>query len=128
MMAFSPSGNGALAAFSPESLPPAAKPPAPSQTPASSGLDRECSTGSMRGSRGSRGSGGSSDGVISLQHLAAPQQLSTDDYESHVYEFNNLELEKPTRMNKVYMVFACQVSDCDLLCTVYGVPTIGICR
>eukprot|EP00798_Chlamydomonas_sp_ICE-L_P031814 gene31814-7016_t len=44
------------------------------------------------------------------------------------YEFTNLEFLKPTRMNKVYMVFACTIMDMDTLFVVYNVPTIGICR
>eukprot|EP00798_Chlamydomonas_sp_ICE-L_P011688 gene11688-34411_t len=44
------------------------------------------------------------------------------------FEFANLEFIKPTRMNKVYMVFACTLMDLDTLYVVYNVPTVGICR
>lgn len=44
------------------------------------------------------------------------------------YEFNNVELVKPTRMNKVYMVFACSILEQDLMFVVYNIPTVGICR
>lgn len=33
----------------------------------------------------------------------------THNHQSQDYEFTNLELVKPTRMNKVYMAFAAQV-------------------
>jgi hypothetical protein len=44
------------------------------------------------------------------------------------FEFANLEFLKPTRMNKVYMVFACNIMDLDTLFVVFNVPTVGICR
>ncbi len=44
------------------------------------------------------------------------------------FEFSNLEFLKPTRMNKVYIVFACNILDQDLLWLVYNIPTVGICR
>jgi hypothetical protein len=44
------------------------------------------------------------------------------------FEFSNLEFLKPTRMNKVYIVFACNILDQDLLWCVYNIPTVGICR
>jgi len=44
------------------------------------------------------------------------------------FEFTNLEFVKPTRMNKVYMLFACTIMDLDTLFVVFNVPTIGICR
>ena len=44
------------------------------------------------------------------------------------YEFSNVELVKPTRMNKVYMVFACSILEQDLMFVVYNIPTVGICR
>lgn len=31
-------------------------------------------------------------------------------------------------MNKVYIVFACNILDQDLLWCVYNIPTVGICR
>ncbi|KAL6765583.1 hypothetical protein V8C86DRAFT_501687 [Haematococcus lacustris] len=47
---------------------------------------------------------------------------------SHEFEFTQLELLKPTRMTKVYMVFSTIIMDQDCLYLVYTVPTIGICR
>mmetsp|Transcript_19110 Transcript_19110/g.49641 ORF Transcript_19110/g.49641 Transcript_19110/m.49641 type:complete len:957 (-) Transcript_19110:1046-3916(-) len=47
---------------------------------------------------------------------------------SFEFEFVNIEFLKPTRMNKVYMVFACTIMDLDTLYVAYNVPTIGICR
>lgn len=44
------------------------------------------------------------------------------------FEFTNLELLKPTRMNKIYLAFAATVFDTDLIFTIFNVPTIGICR
>ncbi len=39
-----------------------------------------------------------------------------------------MEFLKPTRMNKVYIAFACNILDQDLLWVVYTIPTVGICR
>lgn len=47
---------------------------------------------------------------------------------SHDYEFSSVELIKPTRMNKVYLVFACSILEQDLMFVVYNIPTVGICR
>jgi hypothetical protein len=47
---------------------------------------------------------------------------------SHDYEFSSVELVKPTRMNKVYLVFACSILEQDLMFVVYNIPTVGICR
>jgi hypothetical protein len=44
------------------------------------------------------------------------------------FEFSAVELVRPTRMNKVYLVFACSVLEQDLLFVVYNIPTVGICR
>lgn len=60
-----------------------------------------------------------------LQQQTASADLLTVDHE---FEFSNLEFVRPTRMNKVYMVFACQVLDLDFCYVVYNVPTVGICR
>ncbi|KAG2452631.1 hypothetical protein HYH02_002865 [Chlamydomonas schloesseri] len=45
------------------------------------------------------------------------------------YEFTNLEFLKPTRMNKVFMVFTINIAGLDdLIYVAFNVPTIGICR
>lgn len=71
------------------------------------------------------------------------QAASTMPYRTHVapsadldpvvtiaqdYEFSNLEFTKPTRMNKVYLVFACWLLEDELLYVAYNIPTVGICR
>jgi len=62
------------------------------------------------------------------QHLGVGGGGGESHTLSHEYEFTNLELLKPTRMNKVYIVFSCTILDMDTLYCVYNVPTIGICR
>lgn len=47
---------------------------------------------------------------------------------SHDFEFSAVELVKPTRMNRVYLVFACSILEQDLMFVVYNIPTVGICR
>lgn len=48
---------------------------------------------------------------------------------SQDYEFTNLEFLKPTRMNKVFMVFTINIAGLDdLIYVAFNVPTIGICR
>ncbi|GBF88728.1 hypothetical protein Rsub_01629 [Raphidocelis subcapitata] len=47
---------------------------------------------------------------------------------SHDFEFSGVELLRPTRMNKAYLVFACSVLEQDLLFIAYDIPTVGICR
>lgn len=51
-----------------------------------------------------------------------------DNVVSQEIEFTNLEFVKPSRMNKVYIAFACSVLDQDLLFVLYNVPTVCICR
>jgi hypothetical protein len=46
----------------------------------------------------------------------------------HDYEFCGVELLKPTRMNKAYLVFAASILEQDLMFVVYNIPTVGICR
>ena len=47
---------------------------------------------------------------------------------THDFEFSNIELVKPTRMNKVYIVFACSILEQDLMFVVYNIPPVGIFR
>ncbi|GAX73388.1 hypothetical protein CEUSTIGMA_g841.t1 [Chlamydomonas eustigma] len=54
-----------------------------------------------------------------------PQILRTLE---HDFDFQQLEFAGPTRMNKVYVVFAANIMDSDTVFVVYNVPTIGICR
>jgi hypothetical protein len=64
---------------------------------------------------------------------AAPQQqfpppLAPNGLLVHDFEFCGVELLKPTRMNKAYLVFACSILEQDLMFVVYNIPTVGICR
>eukprot|EP00955_Chlamydomonas_euryale_P048485 353991-Chlamydomonas_euryale.AAC.1 len=63
-----------------------------------------------------------------MAHGQQPSRLGALTTLEHTYEFANLELVRPTRMNKVYMAFSCSIMDLDTLYLVYNVPTIGICR
>ena len=47
---------------------------------------------------------------------------------THDFEFLNLEFVKPTRMSKVYICFASNIMENDLLYCVFHIPTVGICR
>eukprot|EP00892_Ulva_mutabilis_P011942 jgi/Ulvmu1/911/UM101_0020.1 len=62
-------------------------------------------------------------------NLAAPVGSSADIGTCTArFEFKGLEFARPTRMNPVYLVFACLIGGRDLLYTVYDVPSISICR
>ncbi|KAL6760231.1 hypothetical protein V8C86DRAFT_1146980 [Haematococcus lacustris] len=99
---------------------PAADDPAPLSTQGILGTVQAvaaCTAGaglSTRASEGLGGDGGGAEGETMVM--------------SHEFDFANLELMKPTRMNKVYLVFCATILDVDYLYLVYNVPTIGICR
>jgi hypothetical protein len=67
---------------------------------------------------------------LSAMQRTLGSEIPVGDLKSleHDFEFLNLEFVRPTRMNKVYIVFASVLLDLDLLYVVYNVPTIGICR
>ena len=44
------------------------------------------------------------------------------------YEFDKLEFARPSRMNKVFVLFSMQVAGLDILYTVFEVPTVCFCR
>ncbi|PNW74638.1 hypothetical protein CHLRE_12g489150v5 [Chlamydomonas reinhardtii] len=75
------------------------------------GVDRRAST--VPGNGAAQAANAESRGFISFQD----------------YEFTNLEFLKPTRMNKVFMVFTINIAGLDdLIYVAFNVPTIGICR
>eukprot|EP01025_Chloroclados_australasicus_P050565 TRINITY_DN5830_c0_g2_i1.p1 TRINITY_DN5830_c0_g2~~TRINITY_DN5830_c0_g2_i1.p1 ORF type:complete len:738 (+),score=53.32 TRINITY_DN5830_c0_g2_i1:91-2304(+) len=47
---------------------------------------------------------------------------------SHEFVFTNLEFKKPSRMQKVYLVFYAMVENVDLLYILFKMPTVCICR
>jgi len=74
--------------------------------------------------------GGSSAAIDALSSAlsagaAAAGAGGADGHISHDYEFSSLELVKPTRMNKVYLVFACSILEQDLMFIVYNISNCG---
>jgi hypothetical protein len=74
------------------------------------------------------GSGGGGGGPAAAAAAAAAGRVVPNGMLLYDYEFCGVELLKPTRMNKAYLVFACSVLEQDLLFVVYNIPTVGICR
>eukprot|EP00193_Tetraselmis_chui_P008425 CAMPEP_0177769566 /NCGR_PEP_ID=MMETSP0491_2-20121128/10400_1 /TAXON_ID=63592 /ORGANISM="Tetraselmis chuii, Strain PLY429" /LENGTH=436 /DNA_ID=CAMNT_0019286603 /DNA_START=359 /DNA_END=1665 /DNA_ORIENTATION=+ len=60
------------------------------------------------------------------QASGAGQSNGELKYMTHEFEFCDLKITKPSRMKKVYMLFAVSVLDRDQLFAVYHVPTIVI--
>lgn len=44
------------------------------------------------------------------------------------FEFDKLEFARPSRMNKVFILFSTRVADLDILFTIFEVPTVCFCR
>jgi hypothetical protein len=44
------------------------------------------------------------------------------------FEFDKLEFARPSRMNKVFILFSTQIAGLDVLYTIYEVPTVCFCR
>lgn len=44
------------------------------------------------------------------------------------FEFDKLEFARPSRMNKVFILFSTQIAGLDILYTIYEVPTVCFCR
>jgi hypothetical protein len=74
------------------------------------------------------GAGNPLDVLTSIMTGTASAPMEATGFLSHDFEFSAVELVKPTRMNKVYLVFACSILEQDLMFVVYNVPTVGICR
>ncbi|KAG2446074.1 hypothetical protein HXX76_000674 [Chlamydomonas incerta] len=73
---------------------------------------------------GGRGGAAQGNGAAAAVNAESRGFISFQDY-----EFTNLEFLKPTRMNKVFMVFTINIAGLDdLIYVAFNVPTIGICR
>jgi hypothetical protein len=44
------------------------------------------------------------------------------------FEFDKLEFARPSRMNKVFILFSTRVVDLDMVFTIFEVPTVCFCR
>ena len=47
---------------------------------------------------------------------------------THWFEFDKLEFARPSRMNKVFILFSTQIAGLDIMFTVFEVPTVCFCR
>ena len=57
--------------------------------------------------------------------ISSPARLQVA---THEFDFDKLEFARPSRMNKVFILFSTQIADVDILFTIFEVPTVCFCR